>query len=136
MDTIINLKKDMHFEADLEGFKIQMDADEEFGGKNKGPKPKGLVLVALAGCSGMDIISILKKMRAEPDTFNIKVSGELNDGHPKIYKNILITYIFKGDKVTEEKAKKAIDLSLDKYCSVSAMIKGTVNIDYKIIIEK
>ena len=69
-------KENMSFEADVDGFKITLDADTAVGGENKGPKPKALTLVSLAGCTSMDVISILKKMRVVPDYFNVEVEGD------------------------------------------------------------
>ncbi len=89
-------KDNMAFEADVNGFKIMLDADEAVGGENRGPKPKALTLVSLAGCTSMDVISILKKMRVVPEYFNVEVEGELTEEHPKYYHNIHVKYIFRG----------------------------------------
>ena len=70
-------KDGMSFESEVNGFKLTIDADEKVGGQNKGPRPKPLTLVSLAGCTGMDVISILKKMRVNPDYFNIEVEGNM-----------------------------------------------------------
>lgn len=135
MKSKVVLKDGMHFQGELDGFDIPIDADEQFGGRNLGPKPKGLVLTSLIGCTAMDVISILRKMRAEPDELSVEAETELTDEHPKVFKNIVITYRLKGDKVTPDKVEKAIKLSQDKYCGVSAMLKKAVPIEYKIMIE-
>lgn len=135
MESKVTLKEGMHFMGELDGFPIPIDADEQFGGTNKGPKPKGLVLTALVGCTAMDVISILRKMRAAPEELTVDAQTELTEEHPKVFKSVLITYHFKGGSVTEEKAQKAIKLSQDTYCGVSAMLKKAVPIDYKIVIE-
>jgi len=132
----VTLKKDMHFEGELDGFKIDLDADPEFGGKNSGPRPKGLLLTGLAGCTAMDVISVLRKMRSEPEEFYVEAQSGLTDTHPKIFKAITIFYHFKGGNITEEKAKKAIDLSLENYCGVSVMLSKSCPIDYKIVIDQ
>ncbi|OHD12713.1 MAG: hypothetical protein A2086_11905 [Spirochaetes bacterium GWD1_27_9] len=130
----VTLKEGMHFIGELEGFEFNLDADPNFGGKNNGPKPKGLILTALAGCTSMDVISVLRKMKVEPEEFFVNVEGELSEEHPKVYKDILITYHFKGN-IKKEQAEKAIDLSLTKYCGVAAMLKKSSNVNYNIVIE-
>jgi len=135
MISRVVLKEKMHFNGELDGFDIPLDADTAFGGENKGMKPKGLLLTGLAGCTAMDVISILRKMRSEPESFYVEVETELTETHPKTFKHITISYHFKGDKITEEKAKKAIDLSLENYCGVNEMLKKAVPIDYKIVLE-
>jgi len=126
--------EEMSFEAYVNDHKIVLDADEKVGGKNRGPRPKPLTLVSLGGCTGMDVISILKKMRVKPDYFNVQVEGELTEEHPKYYHTITITYIFRGKDLPVEKLEKAINLSQDKYCGVSAMLNKAVKIEHKIVI--
>lgn len=116
-------KQDMTFEADVNGFKIMLDADPAVGGGNNGPRPKPLTLASLGGCTGMDVISILKKMHAEPEFFNISVEGELTEEHPKYYHKIHVIYELKGRNVDIEKVQKAVSLSQDKYCGVSALLR-------------
>jgi putative redox protein len=135
MKSKVALRDGMHFLGELDGFEIPIDADEMFGGSGQGPKPKGLVLTSLIGCTAMDVISILRKMRAEPDEFSVEAETELTDEHPKVFKNIVVTYRFKGGGVTEEKAEKAVKLSQEQYCGVSAMLKKAVPIEYRIVIE-
>jgi putative redox protein len=135
MKSSVTLKEGMLFDADLQGFNIPIDAAEQFGGQNQGPQPKGLVLTSLVGCTAMDVISMLRKMKSEPEQFSVEAETELTDEHPKVFKSILITYRFKGGSVDKAKAEKAIKLSQEKYCGVSAMLKKAVPIDYKIVIE-
>ncbi|MBW6459412.1 MAG: OsmC family protein [Bacteroidales bacterium] len=127
-------KKGMAFEADVNGFKIMLDADPAVGGENKGPRPKPLTLVSLAGCTGMDVISILKKMRVEPEYFNISVEGELTEEHPKYYHKIHLVYELKGEGVDFEKAEKAVNLSQERYCGVSALLRFGAEITHEISI--
>ena len=134
MRSKVTLKDSMHFIGELDNFEIPIDADEAFGGMNKGPKPKGLLLTGLAGCTAMDVISILRKMKVIIKSFSVETEAELTEEHPKIFKRILITYKFSGDSLNEEKLKRAIDLSLDSYCGVSAMLRKNCPIEYKIII--
>lgn len=125
---------DMAFEAEVSGHKILLDADETVGGKDSGPRPKPLLLASLAGCSGMDVISILKKMREPVSWFDVKVSGELTEEHPKYYSSIKVTYEFKAsDGLKDENVRKAVILSQDKYCGVSALLKKAVPVEWEIV---
>ncbi|MFW6226384.1 MAG: OsmC family protein, partial [bacterium] len=101
----------MNFKSSVDDFDIQIDADESVGGENKGPRPKKLMLTALAGCTGMDVISILDKMKIKPDDFRINITGKVNEEHPKKYNEIIIIYKFKGNNLDENKINKAINLS-------------------------
>jgi putative redox protein len=134
MEANIQWKNDMAFEATLDGFNFMIDADDEFGGQGLGPKPKGLTLVSLAGCTAMDVISILKKKRVVVDSFRVSTEAVLTDEHPKKFQEILIKYIFKGQDIPLEKVERAISLSLEKYCGVSATLKSSVQISYQILI--
>jgi putative redox protein len=126
----------MSFDAILDGHKITIDADEKVGGENRGPKPKPLILVALAGCTGMDVISILNKMRVELDGFDVDVEASMTDEHPKYYNSFTIVYKFKGKDLPLSKLEKAVDLSQERYCGVSEMLKKSSKIDHKIIVEE
>lgn len=134
LESAVTLQAQMHFIGELEGHAFSIDADPKVGGQGLGPKPKGLVLTALAGCTGMDVISILRKMRIEPEAFSVSAEADLTDEHPKVFSRIRLTYRFKGD-VPRDKAEKAINLSQDRYCGVSAMLKQVVPIDWELIIE-
>ncbi len=127
---------EMSFEAEVNNFKIAIDATEAVGGQNRGPQPKPLTLVSLGGCTGMDVISILTKMRVKPDYFNVEISGELTDEHPKYYHTINIRYIFKGKDLPMEKLEKAINLSQDRYCGVTEMLRHVAKINHEIVIEE
>ncbi len=122
----------MAFEATISGHKIIMDAAPEVGGEDKGVRPKELLLASLAGCTGMDVVSILKKMRLNVDYFNVIVEGDLTEEHPKVYSKMHLVYQFKGDNINLETLKKAIDLSQDKYCGVSAMFRKAMDLTYEI----
>jgi putative redox protein len=124
--------KGMAFESSANDHQIIMDAHSKFGGENKGPRPKPLLLVSLAGCTGMDVVSLLEKMRVEIEDFKIVVTGELTDEHPKYYHKIHITYQFKGKDIHRGKVEKAVNLSQDKYCGVSYMLKQAAEITYNI----
>lgn len=118
----------MAFEAEVNGHKIMLDAADAVGGENRGPRPKPLMMVALAGCTGMDVMSILKKMRVEVDGFNIFVEGDLTEEHPKQFSQMQIVYEFKGSDLPLDKLEKAVNLSQEKYCGVSAMYKKAFRI--------
>lgn len=122
----------MSFEAEVNNHKFIIDADESVGGQDQGPRPKPLMLAALAGCTGMDVISILKKMRVEPTYFNVKVSGELSEDHPKTYTSMHIIFEFKGEDLQMDKLEKAINLSETKYCGVSALYKKVIPVTSEI----
>lgn len=122
----------MSFEADVNDHTIVLDAAEKVGGKNKGPRPKPLLLFSLAGCTGMDVVSLLKKMRVEYEDFSIRVSGEVTDDHPKYYKKIHVIYQFKGNNLDKGKVEKAVNLSQEKYCGVSYMVKQAAELTYEI----
>ncbi|WP_318619197.1 OsmC family protein [Priestia megaterium] len=113
------------------GHEIKMDAAEEVGGTNSGARPTELLLNAVAGCTGIDIISILTKMRLNPTKFYMDVEGQRADDHPKKFTEIHIHYAFEGD-LPEEKVIRAIQLSMDKYCSVSHSLSATIHASYSI----
>lgn len=122
----------MSFEAEVDGHKLVLDADESNGGKDLGPRPKKLLLAGLAGCTGMDVISILKKMRVDVKDFNMSVSGNTLEEHPKYYEKIHITYEFWGNDLPMAKIEKAISLSKERYCAVNAMLSKSAEIKYDI----
>jgi len=136
MKSKVELKNGMHFMGTLDGFDVPIDADKSVGGEGRGPKPKGLMLTALAGCTAMDVISILRKMRIEPESFSVETEADLTDDHPKVFKAIRIVYRLKGKGIERDKVKKAVELSQEKYCGVSAMLKMAAPIEYEIVIEE
>ena len=93
---------DLAFEAEVDGHKIYMDTSVEHGGKNTGPRPKPLMMVALAGCTGMDVAAILKKMREEVESLTVEVEGEVSDDHPKKFTEMKIIYRVKGKGINRE----------------------------------
>ncbi len=113
----------MSFETEMDGHKIVLDATPEVGGKDLGPRPKPFMLLALAGCTGMDVISILKKMRVEVESFEVSTMAELTEEHPKKFSTIKIIYDIKGKDVPADKVKKAVSLSEERYCGISASLK-------------
>ncbi|OQX80063.1 MAG: osmotically inducible protein C [Bacteroidetes bacterium 4484_276] len=138
MDKVaeITFVEDMAFEVEVNNHKFIIDADESVGGKDRGPRPKPLTLASLGGCTGMDVISILKKMRVKPDYFNVVVSAEMTQEHPKYYNKIKIVYEFRGEDLPLPKLEKAINLSQDRYCGVTAMLIKVAEITHEIKILK
>ena len=130
--TSVEWLSEMTFKAKVNGHEMILDADAEVGGKDLGPRPKPLILVALAGCTGMDVIAILKKMKVNPDYFNVDVKGEVTEEHPKQFSSMHIVYEFRGKDLPLDKLQKAIDLSQEKYCGVSAMLKKAMPITSEI----
>jgi putative redox protein len=124
----------MKFDALVSGHTLSMDAMPEVGGENSGPRPKELMLASLAGCTGMDVVSILKKMKVELDGFDIEVKANLTDEHPKHYTSMHVIYKFKGNGLDVDKLKKAVELSQDKYCGVSAAYRKAMALSYEIVI--
>jgi len=134
MKESINVKwlDNMAFEGEVDGHKIKVDARADVGGTNQGPRPKPLMMVALAGCTAMDVISILSKMRIKPEYFNVNVQGELTEEHPKHYISMHIIYEFKGKDLPIGKLEKAVQLSQDNYCGVSASYRKAMKLTYEI----
>ena len=135
-------KGNMAFEWELNGHKVMIDATAKVGGENKGPQPKPFMLASLGGCTGMDVVSILKKMRVTDllEDFNVEVSGELTDEHPKHYTSMHVSYIFtpkKGEELPMAKIEKAVNLSEERYCGVSEVYrKANIKMTSEIIIKK
>jgi putative redox protein len=136
MKDAINVtwKGDMAFEAILNNHRIVVDARQEVGGNDQGPQPKPLIMVSLAGCTAMDVISILKKMKVQVGEFHVRVEATLTDEHPKHFTAMHLIYVFKGDDLPQDKLQRAIDLSLEKYCGVSATLKKALNLTYEILV--
>jgi putative redox protein len=134
MQNVVDVKWNgkMNFEAIIEEHRIIMDLDKEKGGENAGPRPKPLMLASLGGCTGIDVILILKKMKIEPDYFNMKIIGDQTEDFPKKYEKIKIIYEFRGKDLAINKLKQAIELSQDKYCGVSAVYKKSIDLSYEI----
>lgn len=126
---------EMAFDAEVNDHHIIFDADEMVGGSNKGPRPKAMLLAGLAGCTGMDVISILRKMRVDPEYFNIHVEGSLTEEHPKVYDRIHIVYEFKGENLPMDKLQKAVELSQERYCGVSAMLGKVAELTFEIKVQ-
>jgi putative redox protein len=114
---------------------VTMDGPENFGGCNAGIRPKELLLIALGGCTGSDVVSILQKKKVELDDFEINISAEMSDEHPKVYKKMHVEYVFYGENIKTNDVERAIELSTTKYCAVTGMLEKSVEItnSYKIV---
>ena len=136
VEARVVLMQNMEFEGTASsGHKLKLDADDIAGGKNKGFRPMELLLVGLGGCTGMDVISILRKKRQDVTGLEMHVTGEKADDYPKIYKSVHVEYIVRGRGVQKEAVERAIELSITKYCSVGATLakSGTITHSYKIV---
>ena len=127
---------DLAFEAEVDGHKIYMDTNMEHGGKNTGPRPKPLMMVALAGCTGMDVAAILQKMREEVEELTVEVEGDVTEEHPKRFEGMKIIYRIKGKDINLKNVEKAVKLSKEKYCGVSANYAKAFPIEHEIILEE
>ncbi|HKV44754.1 MAG TPA: OsmC family protein [bacterium] len=112
------------------GVAITMDAHPEHGGRDAGPSPMETVLLALGGCTGMDVVSILQKMRAPLAGLEIRIAAERADAHPKVFTRIALEYVFSGKALTPEQVSRAVELSQTRYCSVSAMLQKVTEFTY------
>ncbi|HKI88740.1 MAG TPA: OsmC family protein [Draconibacterium sp.] len=128
----VNWLENMAFKAEVGGHELILDAAPEVGGENRGPRAKPLLMVALAGCTGMDVVSILKKMRIELDEFNVRIEGDISEEHPKQFTKMHVIYEFKGKDLPMDKLKKAVSLSEERYCGVSAMFKKAIELTSEI----
>jgi len=126
--------KDMLFDAEITGHHILIDADTPWGGKDKGARPKPLLLAALSGCSGMDVVSILEKMNVPAYKFDVDMEADSTTEHPITYHTIRMNFLFEGVDLPKDKFVKAVKLSTEKYCGVMAMLKKAANIIVKVYI--
>ncbi len=133
MEHIITtqLNTGMQFTSDIDNFSIVMDSSEsELPG---GPSPKKLMLASLAGCTGIDVVSILTKMQVSFLEFSITTIARLTTEHPKVYDNIKVVYRVKVEEANHQKFKRAVDLSIEKYCGVMAMYRHFAKIETEIV---
>jgi len=114
---------------------VTMDGSPTFGGSNAGSSPKELLLMALGGCTAMDVIPILRKKHAPVENIEIRVVGSVRDEHPQVFTDIHVEYIVRGEGINPDDVEHAIELSTTKYCSVSAMLSGNVKITHSYRIE-
>ena len=123
------LETGMRFDVETgSGHHILLDAAEHNGGQNSGPQPMEILLVGLAGCSGMDIIAILRKKRQDITAYEMRIHGERTEEYPRVFVEITIEHIFTGHAVQPEAVKRAIDLTEERYCGASAMLGKTAKL--------
>ena len=117
------------------GHWIPMDGPEHLGGSDAGVRPKELLLMSLAGCTGSDVVSILRKKRVNLTDFEINITAQQTEEHPKVFTDIDLEYVFYGRDIKEKDVERAIELSTNTYCGVSAMLKKSINIkhSYRIV---
>jgi len=126
-------KGGMNFTTLINGHSITIDLGEASGGNDQGPGPKILMLISLAGCTGVDVVGLLKKMKVNFSDFSIQVDAHLTEVHPVIYDDVNITYTIRVAKTDEAKVEKAVTLSQDKYCGVSEMFRAFAKLSNKIV---
>ena len=123
----------MAFDILQDGHQLTLDADADFGGKDRGAHPKGLLLTSLLGCTGMDVIAILQKMRVPVSGFEVHADGDLADEHPRRYTAIRLRYTFTGPEgLNTERIRRAVYLSENNYCGVMATLRAAVPISTEV----
>lgn len=118
------------------GNNLIIDIAVEDGGEGRGYRPKALMLSSLAGCSGLDVASLIKKMKLEVEEFTIETIANMTEEHPKYYDKVTIEYHFKGKNLDEKKLQRAVDLSIEKYCGVMEMFRQFAELEIKILFNK
>jgi putative redox protein len=126
-----NFISGLSFTAKIDQYHVEMDTTDE-NTQNLGPSPKKLMLASLAGCTGIDVVSILNKMKVNFSDLKIDIHASLTEEHPQIYNEVFIHYFIKVREEDQAKVQKAVDLSKDKYCGVSAMFQSFAKLNWKI----
>jgi len=135
MDAKVIWKGQMAFTGSVDrGLTLSLDSSPASGGENSGFIPMELVLIGLAGCTAMDVIDILRKKRQDVTSFEVAVHAGRADEHPRVFNQVLIEYLITGHHVEKEAVERAVELSITKYCSVSAMFSKTAKLEQKITI--
>lgn len=124
----------MQFESNNpSGDSLKIDVAEDAGGNGDGYRPKALMLSGLAGCSGLDVASLMKKMKLDVAEFTIETIANLTEEHPKYYDKVRIEYHFSGANLNENKLQRAVDLSVEKYCGVMEMFRRFADLEIETI---
>ncbi len=135
MEAKVTWKGRMSFEGTADsGFTIPLGTRKDQGGDEDGFRPMELLLVGLAGCTGMDVISILEKKRQEVTAFEVRVHGDRAEDHPRIFTHIVIEFVVSGRNIDPAAVERAVELSATKYCSAQAMLSKAAQIEHKITI--
>ncbi len=133
MEAKVKWEGGMQFLGETQsGHQVRMDAAEQVGGKNQASRPTELVLVGLGGCTGMDVVSILEKMRIPFDSFQVDIEGDRAKDHPKVFTEIRLVYRIWGKEIPRDKFERAVTLSQERYCTVSNMLNKTARITYQL----
>ena len=131
--VITTWKQNLQFVSDNpSGLTLNIDANQDVGGDGNGLRPKALMLSSLAGCSGIDVASLFKKMRVQIEAFHIDVEGELTDEHPRYFHSVTVDYHFYGGNLPKDKIEKAVNLSVERYCGVMEMFRRFAKMNIKI----
>lgn len=132
MNASVTLKEGMSFRGTANsGFTVDLGASPAGGGENSGFGPMELMLVSLAGCTAMDVVSIMRKKRQEFSHFEVRVEAERAEDHPKVFTDILLTYVIGGEAIDPAAIERSIELSLTKYCPAHAMLSQAVTIRHQ-----
>lgn len=133
LHSAVTWDEGMAFTVEQDGHTLTLDAEADFGGADRGMRPKGLVLSAILGCTAMDVIAMLKKMRVPIERFSVDADGDLADEHPKRYTAIRVRYTFTGpEDVNTERIRRAVNLSTEKYCGVIETLRSSVPMTFHI----
>lgn len=133
--SVVTWHSGLAFEVKQEGHRFLLDASTEAGGQDLGPRPKALLLSALGGCTGIDVVAILEKMRIPIEGLELRMSAPLSEEHPKVFTGITLQYVFRGKDLPLDKLERAVQLSQEKYCGVSAMLAKACPIRTEILVE-
>jgi putative redox protein len=134
LEAKIDWEQGLAFRAHLGGFSLPLGGEPKVEGEQSGFRPTELLLVGLAGCTGMDVISILGKMKVKVGKFHVAAAAQVAAEHPKKFLSIVVTYSFAGEGITPEPLRKAISLSEEKYCGVRASLLPGIAISHEIIL--
>lgn len=134
--TSVTLAEGMHFVGHIDGFSIDTDAEESVGGRGAGPQPLRFLLLGIASCTAMDVISILRKKRQEVDDLKVEVRGSRVEDHPRVYDSVEIVYTLRGRGIDPRAVERAIELSETRYCPAIAMIASATRITSRYEIEE
>lgn len=125
-EMTVNWKDGHVFETTIMDHTVTVDGIPQEGSTGAGPTPKPLLLMSLAGCTGIDVVNILKKMRVVFDQLQIQVTGTTAETHPMYYKQIRVEYIFRGKELDPSKLEKAVQLSENQYCGVRSSLRSDI----------
>lgn len=130
-DVKTSWKEGMVFQSEIRNHQVRMDTVPDLG-TDTAPSPKEMVLAGLAGCTGMDVVSLFRKMRVDFTGLEIRVETDLTEEHPKVFSEISMRYIVSGKNADHDKVEKAIKLSFERYCGVTAMLMKNSPINYTV----